>query len=148
MESVRPENAEDILREALNGSELLKRYFRINATRSLMILRNYKGNSKSAARQQVSSDMLINYAEDLEDFAVLDETYREVMEDKLDIEHVKDVLKEIHDGEVDVYAIEPDSPTPMAFGIASLAASDVVLAEDEDEVLREFHARVMDAIGD
>ena len=148
MESVRPENAEDILREALNGSELLKRYFRINATRSLMILRNYKGNSKSAARQQVSSDMLINYAEDLEDFAVLDETYREVMEDKLDIDHVKDVLREIHDGELDVYAIEPTSPTPMAFGIASLAASDVVLAEDEDEVLREFHARVMDAIGD
>ena len=148
MESVRPENAEDILREALNGSELLKRYFRINATRSLMILRNYKGNSKSAARQQVSSDMLINYAEDLEDFAVLDETYREVMEDKLDIDHVKDVLCEIHDGELDVYAIEPNSPTPMAFGIASLAASDVVLAEDEDEVLREFHARVMDAIGD
>jgi len=148
VESVRPENADDILREALRGSELLKRYFRINATRSLMILRNYKGNSKSAARQQVSSDMLINYAEDLDRFAVLDETYREVMEDKLDIEHVKDVLRGIHDGEVDVYAIEPDSPTPMAFGIASLAASDVVLAEDEDEVLREFHARVMDAIGD
>ena len=56
--------------------------------------------------------------------------------------------KPLHDGELDVYAIEPESPTPMAFGIASLAASDVVLAEDEDEVLREFHARVMDAIGD
>jgi ATP-dependent Lhr-like helicase len=148
IDSVRPENAEDILREALSGSELLKRYFRINATRSLMILRNYKGNSKSAKRQQVSSDMLINYAEDLEDFAVLDETYREVTEDKLDIGHVKDVLREIHDGELDVYAIAPDSPTPMAFGIASLAASDVVLAEDEDEVLREFHERVMEAIGD
>jgi ATP-dependent Lhr-like helicase len=148
IDGIRPENAEDILREALSGSELLKRYFRINATRSLMILRNYKGNSKSAARQQVSSDMLIGYAEDLEDFAVLDETYREVTEDKLDIEHVKDVLHEIHDGELDVYAIEPDSPTPMAFGIASLAASDVVLAEDEDEVLREFHERVMEAIGD
>ncbi|MCX2819326.1 ATP-dependent helicase [Haladaptatus sp. F3-133] len=148
IDNVRPENAEEILREALDGSELLKRYFRINATRSLMILRNYKGRSKSAARQQVSSDMLINYADDLEDFAVLDETYREVMEDKLDIGHVKDVLSEIHDGELDVYAIEPDSPTPMAFGIASLAASDVVLAEDEDAVLREFHERVMEAIED
>jgi len=148
IDNVRPDNAEDILREALRGSELLKRYFRINATRSLMILRNYKGRSKSAARQQVSSDMLISYADDLEDFAVLDETYREVMEDKLDIGHVKDVLREIHDGELDIYAIAPDSPTPMAFGIASLAASDVVLAEDEDEVLREFHERVMEAIGD
>ncbi|MFW5983648.1 MAG: ATP-dependent helicase, partial [Halobacteria archaeon] len=142
IDNVRPDNADDILREALSGSELLKRYFRINATRSLMILRNYKGRSKSAARQQVSSDMLISYADDLDSFAVLDETYREVMEDKLDIGHVKDVLREIHDGELDIYAIAPDSPTPMAFGIASLAASDVVLAEDEDEVLRQFHERV------
>jgi len=148
IDSLRPEDAREVLRDALRGSELLKRYFRINATRSLMILRNYKGHSKSAASQQVSSDMMINYAEELDDFAVLNETYREVMEDKLDIEHVQDVLREIHEGEVDVYAIEPDSPTPMAFGIASLAASDVVLAEDKNEALKQFHERVMDAIGD
>ncbi|MDY6779101.1 MAG: helicase, partial [Halobacteria archaeon] len=123
------------------------RYFRINATRSLMILKNYKGHTKSAKRQQVNSDMLINYAEGLDDFAVMEETYREVMEDKLDIDHVQDVLEEIHEGDVEVYAIEPDSPTPMAFGIASLAASDVVLAEDKSTVLKEFHERVMEKIG-
>ncbi|MDY6765586.1 MAG: helicase, partial [Halobacteria archaeon] len=134
--------------DALKGSELLKRYFRINATRSLMILKNYKGHKKSAKRQQVSSDMLINYAYDLDDFAVMEETYREVMEDKLDIDHIQDVLEDIHEGEIQVFAIEPESPTPMAFGIASLAASDVVLAEDKSEVLQEFHDRVMDAIGD
>jgi ATP-dependent Lhr-like helicase len=34
----------------------------------------------------------------------------------------------------------------MAFGLATLAASDVVLAEDESEVLREFHERVLEEI--
>ncbi|MDY6776458.1 MAG: ATP-dependent helicase [Halobacteria archaeon] len=146
IDSVNPDNAEEILRDALDGSELLKRYFRINATRSLMILKNYKGNTKSAKRQQVSSDMLIHYAEDLDGFVVLEETYREVTEDKLDIDHIQDILGEIHDGDVDVVGIEPESPTPMAFGIASLAASDVVLAEDKSKVLEEFHDRVMEEI--
>ncbi|MDY7082526.1 MAG: helicase, partial [Halobacteria archaeon] len=122
IDSISPDNAREILRSALSGSELLKRYFRINATRSLMILKNYKGHTKSAKRQQVNSDMMINYAEGLDDFMVIEETYREVMEDKLDIDHIQDVLHEIHSGETEVYAIEPDSPTPMAFGIASLAA--------------------------
>ncbi|MFP4632607.1 MAG: ATP-dependent helicase, partial [Halobacteriales archaeon] len=148
VEALDPDGARDKLREALEGSELLKRYFRINATRALMILKNYMGNKKSAKRQQVSSDMLIHYAEELDDFVVLDEAYREVMEDKLDVAHIEDVLGEIHDGDLKVYAIEPETPTPMAFGIASLAASDVVLAEDEDEVIKEFHSRVMEAIGD
>ena len=146
IDSVTPENAREVLREALSGSELLKRYFRIDATRSLMILKNYKGREKSAKRQQVNSDMLINFAEGLEDFMVMEETYREVMEDKLDVGHVQDVLDEIHGGEIDVVAIEPESPTPMAFGIASLAASDVVLAEDRSTVVQEFHERVMNEI--
>jgi ATP-dependent Lhr-like helicase len=36
-----------------------------------------------------------------------------------------------------------DSPSPRAFGLATLMASDVVLAEDESEVLQRFHERVM-----
>ncbi|MFB6284356.1 MAG: ATP-dependent helicase [Halobacteria archaeon] len=148
IESIKPENAHEILREALDGSELMKRMFRINATRSLMILKNYKGREKSAKKQQVNSDMLIGYAQSLDDFMVVEEAFREVMEDKLDIEHICDVLEEIHDNKIDVYAIEPESPTPMAFGIASLTASDVVLAEDKSKVLEEFHERVMAEIED
>jgi ATP-dependent Lhr-like helicase len=34
----------------------------------------------------------------------------------------------------------------MAFGLATLLASDVVLAEDESAVLQEFHQRVLEEI--
>ncbi|MEF8808573.1 ATP-dependent helicase, partial [Natronomonas sp.] len=51
-----PEDVRSDLRAALDGTDLLKRYFRINATRSLMILKRYKGHEKSASQQQVSSE--------------------------------------------------------------------------------------------
>jgi ATP-dependent Lhr-like helicase len=138
--------ARDILRLSLEESQLLKRMFRINATRSLMILRNYKGHQKSAKRQQVSADMMLSYAHRLEDFAVLEESYREIIEDKLEIAHIQQVIREIKDGRMEVRVVQVGSPSPLSFGIASLSASDVVLAEDKNSLLREFHKRVMEKI--
>jgi len=134
------------LRASLDGTDLLQRYFRINATRSLMILKRYKGYEKSASEQQVSSEMLLGFAEDLDDFAVIEETYREILEDKLNVAGIEEVLGAINEGDVDVVATRVESPSPKAFGLATLMASDVVLAEDESQVLREFHERVLEEI--
>ncbi|AUX08555.1 ATP-dependent helicase Lhr [Halalkaliarchaeum desulfuricum] len=143
-----PADAPGELREALSDTDLLERYFRINATRSLMVLKNYKGHEKSAARQQVSAEMLLSFARDLDDFAVLEETYREIMEDKLDLAGIREVLGAIQSGDLEVETRRLDGPSPRAFGLATLSASDVVLAEDESAVLQEFHARVRSEIGD
>jgi ATP-dependent Lhr-like helicase len=141
-----PDDVAGDLRAALDGTDLLKRYFRINATRSLMILKRYKGYEKTAAQQQVSSEMLLSFAQGLDSFAVIEETYREILEDKLDVAGLKAVLGDVQAGSVSVVSAEVDSPSPRAFGLATLMASDVVLAEDENEVLRDFHARVLDEI--
>ncbi|WP_336339176.1 ATP-dependent helicase [Haloarcula brevis] len=141
-----PETAREDLRASLDGTDLLQRYFRINATRSLMILKRYKGYEKSASEQQVSSEMLLGFAEDLGEFAVVEETYREILEDKLNVDGIESVLRAIRDGDVDVVRTRVDSPSPRAFGLATLMASDVVLAEDESAVLQEFHQRVLDEI--
>jgi ATP-dependent Lhr-like helicase len=146
LEDIEPADARPDLRASLDGTDLLQRYFRINATRSLMILKRYKGYEKSASEQQVSSEMLLGFAEDLEEFAVIEETYREILEDKLNVDGIEHVLAAIAAGEVSVEHHRVDSPTPRAFGLATLMASDVVLAEDESEVLREFHRRVLDEI--
>jgi len=148
VESIAPEEVRPDLRAALDGTELLKRYFRIDATRALMILKRYKGYEKSAAEQQVSSEMLLSFAEELEDFAVIEETYREILEDKLHVEGIEAVLGAVQSGEVTVTEREVESPSPLAFGLATLMASDVVLAEDESAVLREFHERVLSEIDD
>ncbi|WP_123539159.1 ATP-dependent helicase [Halosimplex salinum] len=138
-----PADVRPDLRASLDGTDLLQRYFRINATRALMILKRYKGYEKSASEQQVNSEMLLGFAEDLDGFAVIEETYREILEDKLNVDAIEDVLGAIRDGAVAVEHYRVDSPSPRAFGLATLMASDVVLAEDESEVLQRFHERVV-----
>ncbi|RXK46739.1 ATP-dependent helicase [Halorientalis pallida] len=146
LEDVDPTAVRADLRTSLAGTDILKRYFRINATRALMILKRYKGHEKSASQQQVSSDMLLGFAEDLPNFAVIEETYREILSDKLNVEAIESVLGDVQAGDVEIVTRRVESPTPRAFGLATLMASDVVLAEDESQVLQEFHERVLDEI--
>jgi len=143
-----PEAVRETLRAALDGTDLLQRYFRIDATRALLVLKRYKGREKSASKQQVASEMLLGFAEELEDFAVLDETYRELIEDKLDLAGVREVLGEMQTGDITVSETTLRSPSPLSFGLATLSASDVVLADDEDAVLRAFHERVREHVDD
>ena len=77
---------------------------------------------------------------------MIEETYREILEDKLNVAGIEEVVAGIQSGEVTVASTRVDSPTPKAFGLATLMASDVVLAEDESAVLQEFHQRVLEEI--
>ena len=146
VEDLDPDAVRSTLRQAVGGTDLLQRYFRIDATRSLMILKRYKGYEKSAKQQQVASEMLLSFAEDLESFAVVEETYREILEDKLHVDGIEAFARGVQQGDVEVARTRVDSPSPRAFGLATLMASDVVLAEDESAVLQEFHQRVVDEI--
>lgn len=146
IEDLDPDTVGEQLRQSLSETDLLKRYFRINATRSLLLLKRYKGYEKSASEQQVSSEMLLSFAEGLQNFAPIEETYREILEDRLKVGEIMSVIGDIQRGTISVQTTTVDTPSPRAFGLATLAASDVVLAEDESAVLQEFHDRVMTAI--
>jgi ATP-dependent Lhr-like helicase len=79
---------------------------------------------------------------------VIAETYREIMEDKLNVAGIATILDRVDAGDVEVTTTSVASPTPRAFGLATLAASDVVLAEEESAALQAFHERVLDEIGE
>jgi ATP-dependent Lhr-like helicase len=143
-----PSDVRADLRAALDGTDLLKRYFRIDATRALLVLKRYKGTEKSAAKQQVQSEMLLSLAQGLDDFAVLDETYREILEDRLHVDRVEEVLTAVQDGELAVVSRPVETPSPRAFGLATLAASDAVLGDDKRELLQSLRDRVERAVGD
>jgi ATP-dependent Lhr-like helicase len=148
LRGIDPGGVGEDLRAALRGTDLRKRYFRINAARSFMILKRYKGREKSAARQQVESETLLSLVDDLETFAVIEETERELLEDVLDAERIERTLARIQAGEVEISERTVETPTPRAFGLATLAATDTVIAGDEDDLLRELHERVLDDVGD
>ena len=144
---LKSENLKEVLRKALRQTELIKRRFRHCATRSLMILRNYKGYEIRVARQQFNADRLLRVCEKFENFPVVEETYREVMEDFMDVEHARWLLEQIEKWKIK-YEFLPESnvPSPFAHNLIALGETDVVLMEDRKRLLLELHKKVMEKV--
>ena len=138
--SIREENCEQLLFRSLQNTSLLKSVFRINATRSFMILKSYKGRQKSARHQQLDADMLIGFAGKLDEFAVLRESFREIIEDRFEVENIKEVLRGLDCGEIDVVMKKEATPSPMAFGLAVLGA----FAGEKQERMREMQRTIVE----
>ena len=128
--SIREENCEQLLFRSLQNTSLLKSVFRINATRSFMILKSYKGRQKSARRQQLDADMLIGFAGRLDEFAVLRESFREIIEDR--------------------FERKPEPSSVWSASVASRAAASSVSASAErvEQVGVGALARAADAAAD
>ncbi len=141
---------ESILKKAIKDSEIFKLRFRHTAARSFMILRNYMGRPISVNRQQIRSSYLLEMLSEMENMPVIEETYREVLEDDMDIKNASFVLSEIESGTMKVVA-QPFSGTPSPFAHAIILSgfSDIVLMEDRSALLRELHRKVLyRALGD
>lgn len=137
-----------ILELAIERTEVLKRRFRHCATRSLMILRTYKGKEKRVGRQQVSSMILLNAVKRISnEFPILKEARREVLEDLMDIENAERVIKEIESGNIKIREISTAIPSPFAFNIALQSYIDLLKMEDRIAFLRRMHDMVMAKIG-
>ncbi len=144
LRDVRPEQLEDLLKRALANTELLRRRFRHVATRGLMVLRNYKGHEISVERQQMNASTLLKVVKKWPDFPILKETYREILEDYMDIAHAREVLERVHRGEIKLVELPPlDVPSPFAYNIVLEGLSDIVLMEDKRAVIARFHEQLM-----
>ena len=134
----------DISKLALERSEVLKRRFRHCAARAFMILRTYKGQTKRVGRQQVSSMLLLNAVRRIsDDFCILKEARREVLEDLMDINNAQEVLKLIEEGKINIVEVSTRIPSPFAFNLILGGYSDVLKIEERHEFLRRMHANVM-----
>ncbi len=133
----------DDLKSSLDKTELLRRRFRHVAVRSFMILKNYLGREKSIYRQQLSADNLLKLLKKkYPDFPVLKETYREIIEDYMDIGNALDYLKRIDKIEV----VERPMVSPFALNAYLIGREDIVLMADRREVLRKLHEMITDEI--
>lgn len=141
---------EPILRKSIKDSEIFKLRFRHTAARSFMILRNYMGRPISVNRQQIRSAYLLDNLGNMENEPVIEETYREVLEDDMDIKNAKVVLQMIENGKMGVQTIYfTGTPSPFAHSIILSGFSDIVLMEDRSALLRELHRKVLTrALGD
>src|SRR3972149_8822196 len=115
LEELKEKNLEKFLKESIDRTDVLARRFRHCATRSLMILRNYKGRSKTVGKQQMKSHFLLHAVKKItNEFPILREARREVLEDLMDIENAKFVLKWIKEGKIKMKVVETSIPSPFA----------------------------------
>ena len=144
---VNSNNLKDLLLDAIKHTEMVRRRFRHCASRALMILRNYKGHEVTVARQQTNAEILIKLCEQLDNFPVLEETYREVMEDLMDINNAIKVIRDVEQGRRR-FIIMPrfDLPSPFSHDLIVSGYSDVVLMHDRKELLKMLHDLVMQRI--
>ncbi|RLE63317.1 MAG: ATP-dependent helicase [Thermoprotei archaeon] len=147
LKDIKSSELRQILAKAIRNTEMFKRRFRHVAARGLMILRNYKGHEISVNKQQLNANTLLKVVEDLEEFPLLKETYREIMEDVMDVENAEKVLKWIEKGKIKVVELSVQSvPSPFAHNIVLEGLSDVVLMEDKRALIERFHKAIMDRV--
>ncbi|AOV94824.1 hypothetical protein AQV86_02765 [Nanohaloarchaea archaeon SG9] len=138
------------LRDAVRKTELMKRRFRHVGGRSLMILRNYQGSSKTVGQQQMKGHFLLSTIRNEygEDFPMIKETYREIMEDAMDIQHAKDVIEGLEAGEISYSISNTSIPSPFSHNLLLQGNTDVVKMEDKKERLQKLHQQVIERIGE
>ena len=135
------------LKNALKNTEMLKRRFRHVATRSFMILKNYLGHEMSVSRQQRNASMLFKVVNEIDpEFPALKETYREIMEDAMDIKNAEGFLSMVEKGKIEVHILRTGLPSPFSFNILAMGSTDVILMEDRKMLVQQMHREVMRAI--
>ncbi len=149
LEYLKETNIESVLKESLDKTDILARRFRHCATRSLMILRNYKGNRRSVGKQQMKSHFLLAAVKKISnEFPILREARREVLEDLMDIEGAKNILKWIEQEKVKIEIKETKIPSPFALNLILQGHSDLIRIEDKQAFLRRMHElHMQDIIG-
>jgi ATP-dependent helicase Lhr and Lhr-like helicase len=144
----KPYKLKEILQEAIERTEVFKRRFRHCAARSLMILRTYKGRSKTVGKQQVSSDMIYYAIKKISnDFPILKETRREILEDSMDLKSAEQVLNWLKEGKVKIETITTDIPSPFSLNLVMQGYADLMRMENKLLFLKRMHEKIRERIG-
>lgn len=140
IEELNEKNLEKYLKGAIDRTDVLARRFRHCASRALMILRSYKGRRKTVGKQQMKSHFLLSAVKKItNEFPVLREARREVLEDLMDVENAKLVLKWIQEKKIEIKIVETPLPSPFALNLILQGHTDLVRIEDKQAFLKRMH---------
>ncbi len=146
---VTTKNLEELLKGALDKTDVLKRRFRHCASRSLMILRSYKGRSKSVGKQQVHSMFLLSEVKKIsEEFPILREARREVFEDLMDVPRAISILKKIEQKDIVLRIVQVSLVSPFGLSLLTQSHADLISIEDRVNFLKRMHALQLQVISE
>ncbi|MEM2598174.1 MAG: ATP-dependent helicase [Thermoproteota archaeon] len=145
--SVKSSNLRELVVSSIEKTDMLKHRFRHVAVRSFMILRNYKGHEVMVSKLQLNSEHVLKAVKDLKDFPVMRETYREILEDVMDIKNATRFISELEEGVRSPLVCKPNRvASPLSHSLLVSSFSDVVLMEDKRTLLERLHREVLAAI--
>jgi ATP-dependent helicase Lhr and Lhr-like helicase len=119
---IEPEEVEQMVVSEIGGSALFGARFRENAARALLIPRAYPGRRTPLWQQRLKAQNLLEVARRYDDFPIVLETYRECLQDVLDLQGLKDLLRGLQSREISLVEVE----TPVASPFASSLLFDYV----------------------
>ncbi len=117
-----PEEVEQAVVAELGGSALFGARFRENASRALLIPRAYPGKRTPLWQQRLKAQSLLEVARRYDDFPIVLETYRECLQDVLDLPGLQELLRGLRTREISLVEVE----TPVASPFASSLLFDYV----------------------
>jgi ATP-dependent helicase Lhr and Lhr-like helicase len=114
LQGITPENVRERIVEELADSALFALRFRQNAARALLLPRLAAGKRAPLWLQRIRGRDLLQVARRHADFPIVVETFRECLQDHLDLGQVEKFLTDVRDGSIQVATCCPQSPSPFA----------------------------------
>lgn len=150
LEWLDPEKIEDNILGQLADSPLFAVRFRQNASRALLLPRALPGKRSPLWLQRLRGKDLLQVARRHPDFPIIAETYRECLQDHLEIGALAEMLRAARKGEVRVVTRRAETPCPFAadilfeFTAANMYQQDSV--EAESKTWQEFDKNLLDEV--
>ncbi len=113
-EGLSVDQAERLLRQELGESALFGLRFRQNAGRALLMPRPDPNRRTPLWLQRLRARDLLQVARKVPDFPIVVETYRECLDDDLDLPRLRRFLQQIEAGEIRVVTLQRETPSPFA----------------------------------
>ena len=111
---VEPDEVEDLVVRELSSSALFGSRFRENAARALLLPRAYPGKRTPLWQQRLKAQSLLEVAKRYGQFPIVLETYRECLQDVLDLPGLKDLLRGLHTRDLSLVEVETQRASPFA----------------------------------
>ena len=143
---INQENFVDYVKRSILNTAVFKERFRQCATRSLMVLKKYKGHEVSIVIQQLRSDRVLRAIENIPNFPVVVETLREIMEDMMDVPSALKYVKDVIDTESFITKEYSNEASPFSLSLILAGVSDVVLMEERAKLMKELQSRIVDRV--
>ena len=134
----------NLLKKSIRKTELMKRKFRHVAGRSFLILRNYNGYKISVSKQQTGSQLIMKAAELIDpNFPVIKETYREILNETMDLPRVSELITNMKNGKINYNIITTPVPSPFSHSMMSFGHADTILMNERHQYLQKLDKDVM-----